>query len=329
MSDLKSNSSRIEITTTPHSGDLGLEHPVNDFDNTSLQEAVDSGLITIPGTVDFQPTTGETDVIPEVAPKPTKPTSDNPFARFFASTRNKVISGVAGAGLLVGGVTTVAVNANSAPDAAPTAPIAGEPFTPAPVPEVTEIPVDNPEITPREVPAELAPYRDMTPEAFSALSKEEQAPYIKFLFQDIDTFVQQWNAQRQIPADEAYVPASATNSPQEAYANYVWMQRFMMTLSESDALKAASFLLFNGTSSTVYNEWLGDINAGTNRPVQGMAEGDVFSIGTVSSVDEIKTVNGITIYDNVTIPLSTGGNSVGSLYLGDYEGFTYWSQINR
>jgi hypothetical protein len=34
-----------EAAGVPHSGDLGLEHPEQDFDNTTLQEAVDKGLV--------------------------------------------------------------------------------------------------------------------------------------------------------------------------------------------------------------------------------------------------------------------------------------------
>lgn len=43
-----STDSTVDHATLPHSGDAGIEFPVNDFDNTPLHQAVSEGLISTP-----------------------------------------------------------------------------------------------------------------------------------------------------------------------------------------------------------------------------------------------------------------------------------------
>lgn len=336
MSDLKSGPSpagaggEINITTTPHSGDLGLEHPVTEFDNTSLQEAVDSGLITVPDTVDFQPTTGETETIHEIHERALKPESTNPIVRFLRTTRGKVVSGGVGIGMLVSAGTTAAVIANSGPDEAPLAPVSGEPFTPAP--DVTE-PTTPETAAPQEetIPAELAPYKEMLDTEFAALPQPEQARYIKYLFRNMPEFVQAWKKQVDSPND-VYAPASATDGVQEALAGAVWPLRYALSLEESDALKAIAFL-YGGTTSDNYLVMKEQIQIKDSRPAEAIAESRSFPIETVISSDPLTVIDGRPTYNNVIIPANGTGTVkfTGTLTYFEYPevDLRFWSSINQ
>jgi hypothetical protein len=108
--------------TVPHSGNLGLEKPVREFDKTTLQEAVDSNLIKIPT------------VKPEQSQRP-----------WYKSTLAKVGAGVvAGASLL--GIGAKLGGGNDADAPAERAVAAAEPLTPtteAPTAPVSETPTTD------------------------------------------------------------------------------------------------------------------------------------------------------------------------------------------
>ncbi|MGH7218302.1 MAG: hypothetical protein ACREGE_02580 [Candidatus Microsaccharimonas sp.] len=145
---------------TPHSGVSGIETPVNDFDNTTLREAEERGLIEVPGAV-------PTDLIPTY----TQTAESEKPSKKKLSLGAKIGAGAAGlliAGGAVFGVTQLNNGGenNTPPEDDPkdTTQVEEEP---APVEE--EPTVETPEL--------ITSLQDTTWEGFSASPRTEQVAY--------------------------------------------------------------------------------------------------------------------------------------------------------
>jgi len=120
-------------TKINHSGNAPVENreiPVNEFDNTSLQEAVDQKLITTPDT-----TEAAQDWTPNVFPV-------NGIEKKPLSLKKKLLAGIAGVALLAGGIG-IGVGATNNNQVTP---VAEAPADPTVEPAPTEAPIDSPEV---------------------------------------------------------------------------------------------------------------------------------------------------------------------------------------
>lgn len=336
--DRKNENTPIDIKVVQHSGNLGLEFPVRDFDKTSLEEAAEQ-YITIPDSVEgvTDTLTTETDS-PSVASGPAKreslsqEVSSNPIRRFLSTTHGKIITGLAGTSLVSGAVVGVAHSVNSAPVPKPV-----ETVLPTPDASPSLEPTTQPEVTPapETIPAELQQYKDMPLEAFEQLSKAEQALYVSYLFRNIDTFVQDWVNQKAQPTD-IYTPASESDTPQQALANSIWMYRYTLSLDELDAKKAMSMILLS-TDTRDYQEFMELIEKSSGSNPRALAEANFLPIGTVQNAEELSlgSVGSYPGYRDVSFDYEGNpvyedtGSFKGDFYFGSFPGydgktFSYW-----
>jgi len=124
-------------TKINHSGNAPVENreiPVNEFDNTSLQEAVDQKLITTPDT-----TEAAQDWTPNVFPV-------NGIEKKPLSLKKKLLAGIAGVALLAGGIG-IGVGATNNNQATP---VAEAPADPTVEPAPTEAPQSPEVVSPEE-----------------------------------------------------------------------------------------------------------------------------------------------------------------------------------
>jgi len=163
-------------TQIPHSGVHGNEFPVTEFDNTSLEDVVDQGMLTTPTSAEALPSTW---------------VERQPDRKGFTK-KQKLIAGISGAALALGiGAGLKSMN-NSDEQVAPVGPVAtaasGE--TATPTAEATK----TPEI--------IAPAGKFSPEALAELTPAQlterftiKADTIKTPDQYLAAFMERYNAQ--------------------------------------------------------------------------------------------------------------------------------------
>jgi len=157
-------------TQIPHSGVHGNEFPVTEFDNTSLEDAVDQGMLTTPTSAEALPSTW---------------VERQPDKKGFTK-KQKLIAGISGAALALGiGAGLKSMN-NSDEQVAPVGPVATAPATA----EATK----TPEI--------IAPAGKFSPEALAELTPAQlterftiKADTIKTPEQYLAAFMERFNAQ--------------------------------------------------------------------------------------------------------------------------------------
>lgn len=127
----------------PHSGKHGNEFPVREFDNTSLIEASDRGLIATPESAseifsdslksDAQLIQEERELLEQEERNGSMRSSesDNPFARFLRTKAGKITAGIAGVAVVAGAAGAAVGFTNGNSQNSPTKPqTTSEPVTP-------------------------------------------------------------------------------------------------------------------------------------------------------------------------------------------------------
>ena len=188
------------------------------------------------------------------------------------------IEGLRRVGIVIAiAVGSVALSACASAEPAP-GPSTSVPIeTPAPTPNATETQAP---VVP--LPENLVKYKDMSDTDFAQLPFPEQSPYISYLLLGMPEFWAEYADQSGIPSD-AYVPASADDSAQEA-ANYTGrLSIYALSLDEQDALKVMTFSLVQGTSSSIYNDLAQDIKQSSNRKPRAIADGGSYALPNVIS----------------------------------------------
>lgn len=131
----------------PHSGVGGYEQPVNDFDNTSLQDAVDQGLLETPES-----------------PAPlVSPSAETKPSRRRLTVKEKLGLGLAGLGL-VGGGAYLATHGGDSDERSPERPVATATGNPGETPTTTPSSEVEPTAEPSDPYAETSWRETLTPD---------------------------------------------------------------------------------------------------------------------------------------------------------------------
>lgn len=255
-------------TKINHSGNLGLEKPVREFDKTPLEVAEQKHFSRDEsGELIIDPAHINAETSDDIGYTPRTETVSAPEKKGFTK-KQKIIAALSGVALLAGIGGGIAASNMNGPDKSPVAEAPADPGE-APAdpttPTETEAPVAPPEQFEFNVDSQvIESYLAESQEIFMARPIEERLLVALAYAEDMPKFAEDWYSVSQNKLDILPATISVENTPQEIVTIAGYMHRMPYTVStESDdyhldmnaAYKIIGGNHIQGTSSSAYSSF--------------------------------------------------------------------------